>query len=385
LASPSSPGLTAPTVLVEPLAPTFAQRFGSFRQRYQVALDVLFFFAGFGFDVALLRRIDNTPLLVHQGIYLALAAGLILWDHELHVQGGEPGGLLGKLASVRLWALHFFLGTLLNAFLIFYFRASSGVSAFAFLVALAVVVVVNEAPRFRDRGPIVRVLLLSFSVTTYLAYLLPVVWGELRTWQYAVAVVMGAGATFALWRLSARLTHDPQWTFGRAVTPGLFLQGALLGLYLVGVIPPVPLSLRHIGIYSSVTPHKVDGRPHYTLEFQPAPAWQLWRLEDEVFVSPAGARAWAFVRIFAPARFRDEVAFAWEYDDADRGWTSRGSPFTTVLSGGNEEGYRTFAFATMGRPGRYRVRVLTTDGREIGRKSFTYVEGVPSTRRTQED
>jgi hypothetical protein len=79
------------------------------------------------------------------------------------------------------------------------------------------------------------------------------------------------------------------------------------------------------------------------------------------------------------------VAFAWEYDDADRGWTSRGSPFTTVLSGGNEEGYRTFAFATMGRPGRYRVRVLTTDGREIGRKSFTYVEGVPSTRRTQED
>jgi hypothetical protein len=39
----------------------------------------------------------------------------------------------------------------------------------------------------------------------------------------------------------------------------------------------------------------------------------------------------------------------------------------------------------MGRPGRYRVRVLTTDGREIGRKSFTYVEGVPSTRRTQED
>lgn len=378
-----------PMPLTETLAPTLpralVQRLNAFRLRFHVTLDVLFFFAGFGFDVALLRRIDNTALLVHQGIYLSMAAGLILWDHDIDVLGREPSGVMGRLAAVRLWALHFFLGTLLNAFLIFYFRASSGVSAFVFLVALAVVVVVNEAPRFRERGPIVRVLLLSFSVTTYLAYLLPVLVGELRAWQYVVAVLMGALATFALWRLSARLTHDPQWTFRRAVAPGLLVQVALLGLYLMGVIPPVPLSLRHIGIYSNVTPHKVDGLQHYTLEFQPAPRWQFWRLEADTLVAPAGARAWAFVRIFAPARFRDEVAFAWELDDAERGWTPRGSPFTTRLAGGDEEGYRTFGFSTLGSPGRYRVRVLTTDGREIGRKAFTFVEGVAAATRIQED
>ena len=376
--------------LSQPLAPapvarSVTQRFQIFRQRFHVAFEVCFFFGGFGFDVALLHRIDSTPLLVHQGLYLSMAAALILWDHRLHVLGAEPAGLWGKLASYRLWALHFFLGTLLNAFMVFYFRASSSLLAFLFLVVLAVVIVVNESPRFRERGPVVRVLLLSFSVTSYFGYLFPVLWGELRAWQYGAAVVLGGVATFALWRLSARLTNDPMWTFGRAVAPGLVLQGVLLASYVLGVIPPVPLSLQHIGIYANVTPHKDEAGLHYTLEYQPAPAWQLWRLEDATFVSPAGSRAWAFARIFAPARFRDDVAFAWDYDDEGRGWVARGAPFTTRLTGGKEDGYHTFAFSTLGRPGRYRVRVLTQDGREIGRKSFTYVEGPAAPSRTKED
>jgi hypothetical protein len=376
-----------PQLTPDPVAQprSFTQRFQAFRQRFLVAFELLFFFGGFAFDVVLLHRIDSTPLLIHQGVYLSLAGGLILWDHRLHVAGREPEGLWGKVASFRLWALHFFLGTLLNAFMVFYFRASSGLSAFLFLVALAVLIVINEAPRFRERGPIVRVLLLTFSVTSFLAYLLPVLWGELARWQYVVAVVMGGVATFALWRLSARLTNDPQWTFRRAVAPGLVLQALLLGLFVLGVIPPVPLSLQHIGIYTNVTPHKEEGQLHYTLEFKPAPLWQLWRLEDATFIAPPGARAWAFVRIFAPTRFRDQVAFAWEFDDPEIGWVARGGPFTTQLSGGKEDGYRTFAFSTMAREGRYRVRVLTRDGREIGRKTFAYREGPSEGTSTQED
>ena len=47
--------------------------------------------------------------------------------------------------------------------------------------------------------------------------------------------------------------------------------------------------------------------------------------------------------VFAPARFRDQVKFAWEYDEPQHGWTARGGAFRSALSGGNEEGYRTFA------------------------------------------
>ena len=154
--------------------------------------------------------------------------------------------------------MHFFLGTLLNAFMVFYFRASSGILAFVFLIGLSVLIVANEMPRFRAQGPIVRVMLLSFSMTSYLAYLLPVLWGQLHAWQYVVSVGLGSLGTYGLWLFFRRFTKDPNWTIRRAVAPGLVMQGTLLLLYLVGAIPPVPLSLKHIGIYTVVNPIKDD-------------------------------------------------------------------------------------------------------------------------------
>jgi hypothetical protein len=351
-------------------------RFKAFKERYHLAFEVSFFFAGFLFDVVLLHRIDSTPLLIHQGTYLVLSSALIFWDHRIHVAGKEPTGVIvGKLAGIRLWVMHFFLGTLLNAFMVFYFRASSGILSFLFLVVLAVIIVGNELPQFRSKGPIVRVMLLSFAVTSFLAYLVPVLWGSLGIWQYPLAVVVGSGATYGLWRLFTRFTKDPTWTFKRAVAPGLAMQATLLLLYIVNVIPPVPLSLKSIDIYASVTSLRDETGVHYTLEYQKAPMWKFWREQDTTFVAPTGAKAFAFVKIFAPTKFHDQVRFAWEYDDPKSGWTARGTPYATSLSGGNEEGYRTFAYSTMSKPGQYRVRVLTVDGREIGRKTFTYEEG----------
>ncbi|HEY0881794.1 MAG TPA: DUF2914 domain-containing protein [Archangium sp.] len=355
---------------------TLGQRFKAFKERNHIAFEIAFFFAGFLFDVVLLHRIDSTPLLIHQGLYLVLSAGLIFWDHRLHVAGKEPEGFLGKIASYRLWVMHFFLGTLLNAFMVFYFRASSGVLAFVFIVALAGIIVANELPRFRQKGPIVRVMLLSFAMTSFLAYLIPVLWGALHAWQYIVSVAFGCLGTYGLWRLFTKFTHDPEWTFQRAVAPGLVMQGVLLGLYLLGAIPPVPLSLKHIGIYTAVTPTKDEkGHRHYELSYQRAPFYEFWADQNDTYVGPPGSKAYAFVRIFAPTRFHDSVRFAWEYDDPQKGWTMRGTPYATSLSGGGEEGYRTYAYSTMSKPGTYRVRVLTTDDREIGRKTFTYVEG----------
>jgi hypothetical protein len=363
-------------VTSEPVSLSPLGRFKAFKEKNHLAFEVAFFFAGFLFDVVLLHRIDSTPLLIHQACYLFLSSILIAWDHRIHVSGVEPTkGILGKLAGIRLWVMHFFLGTLLNAFMVFYFRASSGIKAFFFIVALSVIIVLNELPQFRKKGPIVRVMLLSFSVTSFLAYLIPVIWGELKSWQYYFAVLCGSAATFGLWKLFTFFTKDPEWTFQRAVAPGLALQGSLLFLYLFNVIPPVPLSLKHIGIYTNVSSERGPKGIVYTLDYQPSSALAFWRKESHELTVPTGSKAWAFVRIFAPAQFRDSIRFAWDYDDPKNGWTQRGNPFTTTLSGGNEEGYRTFAYSTMGKPGTYRVRVLTADDREIGRETFTFVEG----------
>jgi len=270
--------------------------------------------------------------------------------------------------------------------MVFYFRASSGILAFLFLIGLSVIIVANELPRFRAQGPIVRVMLLSFSMTSYLAYLLPVLWGRLHSWQYVLSVALGCAGTYGLWRFFVRFTKDPNWTIKRAVVPGLVMQAVLLSMFLLGAIPPVPLSLKHIGIYASVNPVKDEqGHKHYELTYQPAPAWEFWGKQNDTFIGAVGSKPFAFVRIFAPTRFHDQVRFAWDYHDPDRGWTQRGTPFATGLSGGGEEGFRTYGNSTMSKPGTYRVRVLTMDDREIGRKTFTFIEGEAPVTETEID
>jgi MFS family permease len=360
--------------------------FLQFRQRHHAAFDVSFFFGGFAFDALLLRRIDDRAVLLQQGAYLALACLLFTWDHVLRTRGVEPGGWWGKVASMRVSVLHFFLGTLLNAFLVFYFRASASLFSFLFVAGLAVAIIVNELPRFRQKGPQLRLLLISFSVTSYLAYLLPVLWGELETWHYFTAVGLGALAALTLWAGAAMLAPSAGWRPWSSLLPAVGLQAMLVALYWSGVTPPVPLSLKELGIYASVTPHRTEkGALHYTLEYQPGPRWQLWQLEHERFVGPEGARVWAFTRVFAPSHFHDRVAFQWEQEDAQRGWVALGPPFLAELTGGNEQGFRTFSYLTVERPAHYRVRVLTEDGREIGNKTFTFVAGAAPVSRTRED
>jgi MFS family permease len=355
---------------------TRVERFLQFRQRHHAAFDVVFFLGGFAFDAFVLRRIDDRAVLIQQGAYLVVGTALFLVDHVLRTRGVEPAGRWGQVASMRVPVLHFFLGTLLNAFLVFYFRASASLFSFLFIAGLALAIIVNELPWFRREGSAMRLLLISFSVTSYLAYLIPVLWGQLERWHYFSAVGIGTVAAVTLWLVCTLWAPSSAWRPRRTLLPVFALQALLGLLYWAGVTPPVPLALQELAIYANVTPHRTDGGAlHYTLEYQPGPRWRLWERENERFVAPAGSRVWAFTRVFAPSHFRDEVSFQWEREDPRAGWLPLGAPFVTELTGGNEQGFRTFSYLTVERPARYRVRVLTDDGREIGFKDFTYVPG----------
>ncbi len=371
-ATPPTPGETIDT----PKTTGPWGRFRELRKRHHLAFEVAFFFAGFLFDAILLHRIDSIPLLIHQGTYIVLLTGLLALDHRLHVNGKEPGGFWGKVLSFRHWVIHFFLGTLLNAFMIFYFKASSGIFSFLFLVALAVVLVINELPRFRSLGPVLRVALLSFVVSGFCAYLFPVLWGSLRSWHFYLAIAIGSAVTVGLWKVFVRVTHDPTWTFRRAVAPGLIIQAVLLLLYVARVVPPVPLSLKYIGVFHGV--EKIREGEHvgdYKLSYVRAPSVlpKIFAYDGSSFFARPDDRAWAFIRLFSPTGFDDKIGFAWQYDDPKRGWVDLGEPYFTRIGGGSEHGYRTMGNTRVTRAGDYRVRVLTVDGREIGRKSFEVV------------
>ncbi|HVO30038.1 MAG TPA: DUF2914 domain-containing protein [bacterium] len=355
---------------VAPAATGFRERVRAFRERHKRLESVAFFAGGFCFDLLLLERIDSVPMLIHQGSYLLLLSILLVVDHHFAVVG-EPHGRWGKVLHLRTELIHFLFGTLLNAFLVFYFKASSGIWAAVFLAGLCALLLANEMERFRKIGPVMRIALWSFAVVSWFGYLLPVVFGFLSLWLFLAATAIAAAATVTAWRISARWTKDPAWTFTRACLPGLSLQALLLGLYLLHVVPPVPLSLKRIGVYHGAMRDPDLGVIHLLSRPSPWPA--LLRPHGETtFLARPGDRLSVFVRVFAPRHFKDGVRVRWAWRDARGKWLETDAmPLT--LTGGEEQGWSAVAWKDHWEPGRWRVRVETDDGREVGHLSFRVV------------
>ena len=160
----------------------------AFRHRHAHAEHLVFFAGGFAFDSLMIRRVDDAFVLIQQGAYLivvgAVLAGLVSWKEGAI----ELSGSRKWLSNVSGPIVHFMLGTLLNAYALFYFKSASGWSAVLFVVVIAALLIVNELPMFRRLGPVVLYALYSFCLTSYFAYLYPVLIGRMRSWMFLLAV-----------------------------------------------------------------------------------------------------------------------------------------------------------------------------------------------------
>jgi hypothetical protein len=315
-----------------------------------------FFTAGFVFDTFMVRRIDDVKVLIQQGVYLLLS-----------------GVLLASLVVMReranRWAapaLHFMLGTLLNAYALFYVKSGSGLTSVLFFLVISALLVINELPSVHRLGPVVLYGLYSFCLTSYFAYLYPVLFGRIRWWMFVLAVATSAVPLTLVGRFHHKRTGDRRQVVRHALLPTLGVQALLLVLHAFRLIPPVPLSLMEIGIYHDVA-RQADGS--YRVSYNAPAFYRFWVRDDTNFRATAGDRVFTFFRVFAPRGFRDEIRVAWFIRQPGHGWLAAGD-LPIAVTGGREGGFAGVAFKQNWRPGDWRVIVETLDGREIGRRTF---------------
>jgi hypothetical protein len=345
------------------------------RSSAHVWKDIAFFAAGFVFDAFLVRRIDETRMLIQQGLYLAidgvLLARIIAWRQ----QAAQQGNWRERLPRIADWLLHFTLGTLLNAYALFYVKSASGLATILFFLLIAALLLANELPAMRRLGPVVLYGLYSFCLTSYFAYLYPVLIGRIRSWMFVLAVATSIIPLSIIALAHHRWTRDRGQVVRQALAPALGVQALLLVLYAFRLIPPVPLSLTEIGIYHGV--ERAD-TGWYRVTYR-TPSWyRFWRHDDREFLALPGDRVYCFFRVFAPNGFRDDVNVAWFYKELSHDWMPAGRTAIAV-TGGRDGGFAGFAYKQNWRPGDWRVVISSIDEREIGMRTFTVAGDTPLT------
>lgn len=399
-----------------PPGPTgLAARVQAFREKHAKAEIVVFFSIGFVFDLLTLDRIDSWLTLVQQAIYLSILAGMLLLEQRHALGLFAPKGVLGKAWRFHEDAMHFFFGSLLSSYTLFYFKSASGFQAVAFMLALVALLVINELPRFRKLGPLMRFALFSLCLSSYLAYVIPVLVGHVNWWLFTIAIVMASAVTVGIykriekWGAQNPNVVAPNSASFQAISANvrgrrllyvsLAVQVVFLTLYFVRALPPVPLSLTYLGVFHNVSvieepievappkkaakpdapPAKVPTKKAYLLEHN-RPLWKFWQKGDQSFSARPGDKAWVFMRVFAPRGYKDPIFVKWSYDDPKHGWRSGGNRTRLHIyyAGGRDDGSATFAYHSDPKPGDWKAEVQTEDGRDIGEIHFT-VEADPGT------
>jgi hypothetical protein len=331
---------------------------------------VAMFVAGFLFDFLTMQRIDSLTDLTFQLGYLAGLTGLLVYQHREASGRWIPGGLTHRWWRYNLEALHFLYGGLLSAYVVLYFRSSTSARPAVFLALLVGVMVVNEVPRIRSTGYRLRLGLYGFCVLSFLTYFIPIVLGHIDAWVFLLSLLSSAAL---VWQVAGWLTRpgaDRAVERMRLFAPAAGVLVLIGALYILRLIPPVPLSVQFQGIYHDVLR---DGSG-YTLVYKEPPSWALWRRDSRPFERREGDRLHYFARVFAPSRFRHRVMIRWELFDPARGTWATTDRIPLNIVGGRAEGFRGTAVKSNFMPGRWRVTAETEAGRAIATLSFRVEE-----------
>ncbi|MFK7930741.1 MAG: hypothetical protein AB8H79_21340 [Myxococcota bacterium] len=179
-----------------------------------------------------------------------------------------------------------------------------------------------------------------------------------------------------------RIERDPiarlRWQLEPAVRYGgtglswVGVLGVLLVLDLLGMIPPVPISVLHTGMYHQVDP----GRDRVELAYENPGWWRFWVSDDSRWSLRPGDRVCHFAPVFAPSGVHPRLYHRWErWDEAKRSWQWTGDQGTWVQAkGGKDKGSPHFTCKRNGlKVGLWRVTVETDDQRVVSSHRFELV------------
>ncbi len=346
--------------------------------KYERQIGALGLITGFIFDWLTLRRVDlwRENLWLITLLFIA-ALGILTLNYYYRRQPTARAGY--QPHSFHFWLIfiiQFSFGGLLSSFLVLYFRSAVLAVAWPFLSLLLAVFVGNEIFKERYAQMSYQIGVLFLAVFAFAIFAVPVLTHRLG---YPIFLLSGlislafmAGFGFLL-----RLVDPAYYLVNRrlltAIVLGIFVL--INGLYFTNLIPPIPLSLKAVGIY-----HQVIRRPggNYDALAETGHWSDLLRWYQPVSWR-AGQPLYAYSAVFSPTKLNIAVVHKWErYLEATGEWVAAGRVILPII-GGRDGGYRTYSYRSGLAVGRWRVNVETERGQLIGRIKFKVTTGQPQT------
>jgi hypothetical protein len=340
------------------------------------------FLLGFVLDNLTLNRVDqvfdNVVLLTY--VILAMISILLLYA-GIAERYSDRVNIFLKDKSPFL--MQYAFGGLLSGMLIFYGRSGSLAESWPFLLLILGVIYGNETIKNRGQRLVYNLVIFFVGLFAYLVLVVPVVLGKMGPVVFVGSGILALVIMYFFFGLVERIVPNFVELQKRKL---VFIIGliylTLNVLYFTNLIPPIPLSLKHVGVYHSVVRYE-DGR--YELAYEKPKWWEWYRKSDSTFHYMQGENIFCYASVFAPSRLATQIYHHWEYyDEAQGQWIDHGR-FAYSIQGGRDDGYRGYTQISNYREGEWRCTVETERGQVIGKEEFTIASGKKASLVTRRD
>ncbi len=322
----------------------------------------------------MLERIDHEFAHIMLSTYLGVCALSIIMIH-MHESRRERLNMTHKYGPWLPYVLQFCFGGLFSAYIIFYTQSASLAVSWPFLLFLVLLVLANELLHKRYTSTTFQMSMFFTVLMSYIIFSLPILLGEISDEVFIVSGFVSLAIISFLATLLKLFSFDIYMRSRKL----LFLS--VCGIYLLfhvayftNLIPPVPLSLREIGVYHSIIKEDDD---KYKVRFE-ASKWYPWfKNTSPVFNRIGTEPAYVFASVFAPAKLTTPLFYVWSYfDETDEKWVTT-DRISFPIVGGREEGYRGYSVKEGIFPSKWRVDIETFRKQRVGRVEFSVVEKGP--------
>jgi hypothetical protein len=331
----------------------------------------LAFVAGFIVDNITLNRVDQLfdNIILLSYVVLAMLSILLLYAGIAERFNERTSFFLKKWMPVLM---QYAFGGLLSGMLIFYGRSGSIMESWPFILMILAVIYGNETITNRQSRLVYNLVIFFIGLFAYVVLVVPVVTGKMGAWVFVGSGLIALAVMHVFFGWLERIVPNFIQLQKRNVVFIIGLIYVVMNvLYFTNVIPPIPLSMKHVGIYHNVV--RIDDT--YKLTYEKPVWWKWYRNSDEEFHYVQGESIYCYASVFAPSRLATDVYHRWQYYEVAEGKWKDHTRIAYSISGGRGEGYRGYTLINSYHEGKWRCVVETARGQVIGAETFEIVSG----------
>ncbi|HYW35783.1 MAG TPA: DUF2914 domain-containing protein [Balneolaceae bacterium] len=336
--------------------------------RYKKILPAFYFVIGFIWDSLTLQRIDHfysNFVLSSYIIWLMVS----LYIFNLSADGRWKNTFVEKFEPYALFAVQFFFGSSVSAYIIFFFRSVSISKTMVFLILLVFLYIANELFKHRISNKYLQFGAFFFITFIYFEFTIPVFTGTMSTFIFIVAGCVALGLT--LFFVNVIYWKSPstrrEISLSKLLAVIICLYVFINTCYYFNIIPPVPLALK-----TGIVAYNVQKKQNtYIVTYDPDRTYKFWRKYNPTVAYSPGDTIFAYTSIFAPTDLEESVANRWEwYNPRTHRWKTSDT-IKYKVTGGRGRGYRGYTYKTNLHYGHWKIDVITDEGLILGTLKFT--------------